>query len=207
MAYNCNILALVSGSKPIMSTETGYGDAPGDSGGVDDRTLARYAPRVYLEHFLHGIERTTMYEFYDEPGNGNFDDYGLVRTNNTPKPSYYAIKSLTSALTDPGSTFAPKSLSYVLSGNLNNVRHLLLQKRDGTYELVAWVETQSYDSVSKTDIAVPAQTITLHPANLPLSASVSTIGDSGALTASSLTFPGGTASFPVDDRVTIVAFK
>jgi hypothetical protein len=207
MSYNRTILALVSGAKPVFATETGYGDSTGDSGGVDDRTLARYVPRVYLEHFINGIERTTMYELYDEPGNANFDDYGLVRTNNAPKSSYYAIKSLISMLADPGTAAVVEPLSYVLSGNIDNVHHLLLQKRDGTYELVAWVETQSYDSQSKTDVAVPAQTVTLRPASLPSSASIATIGDTGTLSTSPLTLVGGTASFPVDDRVTIVSFK
>jgi hypothetical protein len=207
LAYNCNIVGIVSGSKPLYSTETGYGNSPDDSGGVDNQTLAKYVPRLYLEHYLKGIARTTLYEFYDEPGNGDFDDYGLVEQNNTPKPSYYALKSLIGALADPGPTFTTKKLSYVLSGNMDNVQHLSLQKRNGAYELVLWVETESYNPTTKTDITVPAQTISLAPTGSPGSGTISVIGDSGNVTTSPLSFTNGVASFSVNDHVTIVSFE
>jgi hypothetical protein len=207
LAYNCNITAIISGTKPVMSTETGYGNSPSDSGGVDNQTLAKYVPRLFLEHYLKGVDRTTIYEFYDEPGNGEFDDYGLVEQNNTPKPSYYAIQSLIGALADPGATFTTTKLSYVLAGNTNNVQHLLLQKRNGTYELLLWVETESYDPTTKTDITVPAQTVTLDPADSPGTGTIAVISDTGSLTTSSLSFPNGVATFTVNDQVTIVSFK
>jgi hypothetical protein len=207
LPYNLNVCAVVSGAKPLISTENGYGNAPTDSGGVDNATLAKYVPRLYLEHYLHGVRRTTVYEFYDEPGNGDFDDFGLVEQNNTPKPSYYAIQSLIATLADPGGGFTPTLLRYVLGGNVNNLRHLLLQRRNGTYELVLWLEVQSYDPNTKTDIPVAPQTVTLTPGFSPSSASFATIGDSGTLTTGSVTFAGGVASLPIDDHVTIVSFK
>jgi hypothetical protein len=205
--YNVNIGAIVSGTKPIMATETGYGDLASLAGSVDSRTLARYVPRTYLEHFLHGISRTTTYEFYDEPGSGNFANFGIVNADNTPKSSYYAIQSLISTLTDPGTNYTPQSTSYYLTGNLNNVHHLMLQKRNGTYELVIWVEAQGYDPNAKVDLTVPAQTVSLQPAHVPTTASIATIGDTGKLTSSSLSFSNGVASFAIDDHVTIVSFK
>jgi hypothetical protein len=207
LTWGMNIAAIVGGAKPVTSTETGYSSSLTDSGGVDSRTLARYIPRTYLEHFLYGIKHTTLYEFYDEPGNGTFGNFGLVAVNQTPKSSYFAIQSLINSLADPGTTFSTQPLSYVLTGNMNNVKHLLLQKRDGTYQLVIWLETASFDPNAKIDLAVAPQIVTLRPTSVPALASVSTIGDSGALTTTSLPFPSGVATISVDDRVTIVSFK
>jgi len=207
ISWSQNIEAIVSGTKPEISTETGYSNLPSNGGSVDSQTLARYAPRTYLEHYLHGIHRTTMYEFYDEPNTGNFSNFGLVGATNTPKSSYYAIQSLIGLLADPGSVFTTSPCSYVLTGNMSNVQHLLMQKRNGTYELALWVETESYDPVNKVDIAVPAQTVTLQPTTLPSTSSIATIGDSGSVTTGSVSFPNGIATLTIDDHVTIVSFK
>ena len=206
ISYNLNSAAIVSGTKPIIATETGYGDAPTDTGGVDDQTLSRYVPRIFLLHFLDGVPRTTIYELYDEPGGGNFDDFGLVTLSNTPKSSYYALQSLIGALADPGSSFATTPLTYVLAGNVNNLQHLLLQKRTGTCELVLWLETMSYNPTTKTDILVPAQAVTLKLENATASATISTIGNTGALTSSPLPFVNGTATIQVNDQVSIITF-
>jgi hypothetical protein len=199
-----NVSAINSGSNPIWATEAGYQDA--GTTRVDDRTLARYVPRLFLENFLHNIDRTTIYAFYDDGGIAP-DHFGLVTPSNAPKSSYYAIKSLIHSLADPGPTFSSTSLSYMLAGSTSNVQHLLLQKRDGTYELVLWVETESYNPSTFSDIVVSAQTLTLKPAHLPSTASITTIGDSGNATSIPLAFPGGIASFAIDDHVTIVSFK
>jgi hypothetical protein len=207
IAYNIAISAPVSGSHPALSTETGYSSSPSDTEGVDSRTLARYIPRIFLEHYLHGIARTTLYEFYDEPGTGAFANFGLVTASNAPKSSYYALTSLIATLNDQGSSFTPTPLRYLLTGNMNNVHHLLLQRRDGTYQLVMWVEVAGYDPLTKADVTVPPQAVTLAPANGATSGSIATIGDDGKLITSAITFTNGVASFNVDDRVAIVSFK
>ncbi len=207
MAYNLAICKIVDGTKPILSTESGYNSVTSDTGGVDGQTLARYIPRLYLEHFLHGIPRSNLYEFYDEPGAGTSADSGLVSADNVPKPSYYAVQSLIALLADPGSAFVTQPLSYELSGDVTNVNHLLLQKRDGTYELVIWVETPSFDPIGKTDIAVPAQSVTITLPTQPSSARFSTIGDTGSLTSTAIAFSGGLTTIAIDDHVSIVSFK
>jgi hypothetical protein len=207
IAWNMNVCAVVSGTKPVMATESGYSSSPLNSGGVDSKTLGKYILRTYLNHFLNGIPRTTLYEFYDEPGNTDFNQFGLVDANNVPRSSYYAIKSLIGLLADSGAAFTPKAQSYVLTGNMTNIRHLLLQKRDGTNELIVWVEARGYDQNTKTDIPVAPQSIILQPAALPLAASASTIGDSGNVAVVPLTFSSGATSLSVDDHVTVITFK
>jgi len=207
ITWNKNLCAVVSGTKPVQATETGYSSSPLNSGSIDSSTLAKYIPRTYLEHYLNGVSRSTVYEFYDEPGNSNFSQFGLVDANNVPKTSYYAIKNMIAVLGDPGAPYVPQPVSYLMTGNLTNVAHLLLQKRNGTNELVLWIEAQGYDPNAKTDIPVPAQSVILQPTNVPTSASVSVIGDDGNVTAKPLTFALGTANLSIDDHVTVVTFK
>ena len=206
--FNLGVGSVVSGARGVFSTETGYSSVPTDNEGIDSRTLARYTPRIFLEHFLNGIRRTTLYELYDEPGTGRFANFGLIASNNVPKSSYYAIQSLIAALQDPGGRYwSPKALTYVLTGNVNNVHHLLLQKRNGAYQLVIWVEASGYDQASKTDLTVPLQTVTVKPSLPGPTGTIGVIGDNGMLTTKTLDFSNGAASFPIDDHVSIVSFK
>jgi hypothetical protein len=206
--FNIGIGSIVSGARGVFSTETGYSSVPTDDQGIDSRTLARYTPRIFLEHFLDGIARTTLYELYDEPGSGRFENFGLIASNNVPKSSYYSIQSLIAALQDSGGRYwSPQALTYVLTGNVNNVHHLLLQKRNGIYELVVWVEAPSYDQATKTDITVALQTITLKPSLPSPIGNIAVIGDGGTLTTRALNFSNGAATFPIDDHVSIISFK
>lgn len=207
ISMNRNVAAIVSSTKPVMASETGYGDGPADPGHIDDRTLSRYIPRIYLEHFLDGIPRTTVYEFYDEPGGLGFQDYGLVRLDNTPKPSYTVLKNLIGLLADPGSSFQPARLSYVIGGNVNQLHHVLLQKRNGTFELVLWLEVPSIDPHTRADITVPPQTVTVHLSNGVRSGTQSTFDDRGNMITTNAPLSAGTFSIPIDDRVSVLTMK
>jgi hypothetical protein len=154
--------------KPVMATETGYNtavNATSGQRGVSEAAAAKYMPRVYLEHFIRGVRRTFAYEFLDEKPNPDLTDpeqhFGMVRNDGTPKASFTAIKNLIALLADPGAAFTPGTLGYTLSGNTTNLRHTLLQKRDGTYYLVLWLNARSYNLDTNTDAAVPTQSITL----------------------------------------------
>jgi hypothetical protein len=210
IAYNIGESTINSGSKPILASETGYCDAAGSTSCVDGPTLAKYVPRIFLEHWLDGISRTAIYQFYDSgASNVMFTTFGLVTAENVPKPSYYALQSLISLLADPGPAFSAKPVTYSLSGNVNNLHHLLLEKRDGTYELVLWLETSGY-SPAGAEIAVPKQTVFLRVPSVSTSGLVGTvneIGNSGRITSTPLDSTDGSATLNVDDHVTIVSVR
>jgi len=155
---------IVSGSKPIWSTETGYDNGANYVNYVSESVSAMYLPRLLLEQFNAGIQRTYIYELLTEGGN----DFGLMRADGSYKPAYYAVSNLLNLLADKGAAFAPGKLNYTLSGGNSNLHHLLLQKRDGSFYLALWVEAQNYDPDAHTNIAVPAQNVTLKLAE-PLS--------------------------------------
>ncbi|MGI4787965.1 MAG: carbohydrate-binding protein [Janthinobacterium lividum] len=155
--------------KAMAETETGYFTGTAN-GAVSQTVLAKYVPRLLLEHFNFGVRRIYLYSF-DDTGTDltNADENrGLVLNNGTPKPAYMALKSLIHLLTEGtlnGSTslwsspaFTPGNLTYTMTvspvenytepnsgqtvnyDQTNLVHHLLLQKSSGDYFLTLWHE-------------------------------------------------------------------
>lgn len=154
--------------KPVWATETGYHNAVhATSGqpGVSERAAAKYIPRTYLDYFTAGVQRTFVYEFVDEfkdAGRQNPEArFGMVHRDGTPKQSFYAMKNLIGLLADQGKSFKPGMLPYSLSGDVTNLHQLLLQKRDGSYQLILWLDTKSYDLSSHSNVSAPQQSVNL----------------------------------------------
>jgi len=142
IAYNQGAAAQTSGSKPIIATETGYGTAT-TRNQVPEAIQAKYVPRLYLEQYMHGVPRTFEYELVDE-GSDAFTHFGLLHGDGSPKPAYTALASLLNLLADTSGT-TRTGLSYAISGNTQNLHHLLIHKGNGTFYLAYWLETSSYD--------------------------------------------------------------
>jgi hypothetical protein len=158
----------VSKAKPLIATETGYHNAlrqPSGHPGVSERAEGKYIPRQYLEYFNRGFKRTYGYEFinqYPDPDNNEQEkNFGLLRNDGTAKPAYTALKNMIDLLEDPGANFRTKSLNYSLSGNTGGVHRTLLQKRDGRFYLILWLEKSSFNTDTKKDISVPSQRVKL----------------------------------------------
>lgn len=166
-----HVRTITGKTKPLWATETGYHNYIKDDLGISERAAAKYLPRLLLENFKRGIKRAYLYEFInqkpDKEGDGQ-QNYGLLKTDGSPKPAFTAIKNLISLLKDPGTSFSLKSLDYKLSGNTNNVHHTLLQKRDGSFYLIVWQEVRSWDNKNKKDIAIAPRKVTLN-LNTPVS--------------------------------------
>jgi hypothetical protein len=216
--WSTNIMAQVSGTKPIMTTETGWGDGTG-ANEVPAAVKARYVTRLFLEQYRQGVVRTIQYQFCDNTGDPL--DYGIVASDMTPKPAYTALASLMGALADPGPAFALTFLDYSLTttapeggsagdggdGGIDpNLHSLLFEKRTGTFELVLWLEEQGYDPNSTPPALIPVTPVTATlEVKTPLkTAKLGTIDDTGTLALLPLAFTGGEASVSVTDRVSIV---
>jgi hypothetical protein len=208
LANTLGTAAIESGSRPVMATETGYGVMPpSSSGNVSSAVLAKYVPRTLLMHYKAGIVRTYDYEFFDQNDSGaKFTNYGLVDLNCNPKPSYNALKSLIGALSDPGPAFSPPAQTYTIAGDVTNVQHLMMMKRNGTYYLALWIETPSWNPTSYTPITVAPQTISIHAAAPLTSVSASTLNDSGTFVSTPTTLdPTNTiVTINVTDSVTLL---
>ena len=183
LAYNLGVSTQVGGSKPILVTEAGYSDQL-DQYAVPAVTKARYMVRMLLGNWNGGAARTYVYELVDE-GAPNFSHYGLVDSVGNAKPAYTALASLLGHLADSGGSFSPAALSYNFVAP-STVSHTLLQRRNGSYELIVWNEVSEWNPDTSTSIATTPQTVQLTFAAPPSAIKQSTFGDSGTLTATQL---------------------
>jgi hypothetical protein len=119
---------------------------------------AKYAQRTLLEMFNAGIVKSYFYELVDEVTSTG---YGMMTSSVQPKLAYNAVTNLLGLLEDPGSSFQPGALSYTLTGAASDVHHLLLQKRNGTFYLVLWIEASGYNEAANVATPVASQNVQL----------------------------------------------
>lgn len=194
--------------KPIVTTETGYSDDPSRAGHVPPSIAAIYTPRVVLEQYLHGIERTYIYELCDpEPGGGADAGYGLLHRDGSPKPAFTALKNLLTLLADPGPAHAVQPLNAVIDGGGANLHRLAFQKRDGSYYLALWVEASVYDVDARTPVAVPVQSVTVRvPSPLQIVAARQWDAE-GRVTTTPIAPPAGGGPVTVGDRLLVLEIR
>jgi hypothetical protein len=202
IAYNIALAAVESGGKPVVATETGYSDAT-DQYAVPAATKLRYTLRTLLEHWNAGVTRTYFYELADEGAAPPFSHYGLTDATGTPKPAYVGLKNLLSHLADPGGSFPATPLAYTL-GAASSVHHTLLQKRNGHYVLILWVEQPEWDPNTSTALTVATQTATLTFAKIPSAVAATTFDNGGNVATTSVAASGGKVTLQITASPTIV---
>ena len=200
-----------SGSKPVMATETGYHTAVGWTGEhkpVSEAAMATYVPRMFFEYFRRGVVRTFSYELLDE-GSGaseREDSFGLLRHDLSEKPAFAALRNTIDVLGDPGAPFAPEPLDYSLSGNQDNLRQVLLQKRDGSYYLALWRTSSVWDPVRRAALDPSPASVTVS-VNRSLASAERFAPNSSAASLASFSDPNGPLTVSVGPRVTILRLR
>ncbi|HET6308920.1 MAG TPA: hypothetical protein VFG12_17145, partial [Rhodopila sp.] len=123
-------------SLPRVTTETGW-DSVANPGG--ESVQGKVLVNTYLAQFARGWRYTFIYELGDGEGGGG--NQGLFHADWSPKPAATYIHNLTSILADRGTAEAAAGvLDYAIADQPATVHDLLLQKSDGTFELVVWGE-------------------------------------------------------------------
>ena len=160
--------------KKLWITETGYEEkVEGEQNKylVTRKAKAKYLPRIYANYYLQGqIEKTFLFQLLSAvtiyP-----TGYSIIDTNLQPTPAYYAIKNMISLLGEAEwndkkqswqyPDFETSSLKYTLEGDNTDLKHLLLQKSDGTFYLLLWQEVYAYDDRIGKDLLNPDRPIKL----------------------------------------------
>jgi hypothetical protein len=189
---------------PSVLTETGYMSYPSTTTPftLPESVAASYVPRTLLLSYMHGIKRTHIYELLDEVSSPG---YGLLHGDLSPKPAFNAVKNLLDLLADPGASgFTPGSLQYSISGGGASLNRLLLQKSDGSFLLVLWLEKSSWDAANAVPVAVAAQSITLNLTDSYFAATSYQFDTTGNSTPSTPSMDENSTSLSVTDQLTIV---
>lgn len=120
---------------PLIETENGYKMSGGLKGhpAVSQRTAAKYSPRLVLERLRSGVSRVYFYQLIN-----NAEDFGLLQDNGMPRLQFTALKNFITLFKDDSKPFETSSLSYSLTGDLENLLHMLFQKSDGKFLLLIW---------------------------------------------------------------------
>jgi hypothetical protein len=123
--------------------------------GVPETVAAGYLPRVLLGH-AGAATRTYLGTLAGEQAGP-----GLLGPDGAPTRALRDLANLEALLADPGPAFTPGRLAFRLSGDTDGLRQLLLQKADGRFWLVLWVEKSSWDPAGGRELAVAAQPVTV----------------------------------------------
>lgn len=163
-----NTLNNYAGNTPTVFTETGYYTYPSlGSGGVDEKTQAKYLVNALFDSVRFGIDKVFLYELLDEGGSSDTNfrhHYGLFDENNKAKASAVAVHNLTTILNDTGATaetFRAGTLDYKID-NLPTTGHsLLFEKSNGAYDIAIWNEATIWNNTTHTAIAATKTPITV----------------------------------------------
>ena len=185
-------------------TETGYISFPSTSipFTLPESVEASYIPRTLLLGFKNGFQETFFYQLLDDPSSP--PGYGLLRSDMSQKPAFTALSNLLRLLSDPGGAFTPGSLPYSIAGADSNLDHLLLEKSDGSYWLVLWLEEPSWDPVNVAPIAVSPENISINLGSSFAATTDNQFDSNGNVSSFKQSMNGSSTSLTVTDQVSVV---
>jgi hypothetical protein len=201
-------------SKPIVATEAGYHSAMNVAAGkhrpTPEKIIARYLPRLILWNLKHGVIRTYLYELVDSFARGDTDpesNFGLIRYDGSPKPSFHAIKNLIGIFSDSGAVPNPQKLDWSLTSKDPEIQTMLFQRSDGSFLLALWLGVPAWDPDQRTEVAAKSvATDIILPATIG-KATVSEFIDDGTLTARDEAIQGSRLSVMVKDTMTVIRLQ
>ena len=189
---------------PSVITETGYMAYPSTTTPytLPESIEASYVPRTLLLAYTYGVKKTYFYELLDEVSSPG---YGLLHGDLTPKPAFTALQNLLALINDSGGeSFIPGSLQYSISGAAPAMNHLLLQKHDGSFWLVLWLEESSWDQNTATPIPVSPANISINLSSLYQATTDYQFDSNGNATPFNQPMQGNSTSLTVTDKISIV---
>jgi hypothetical protein len=146
---------------PRVTTETGWDSVSGIGG---ERTQGTVLVNTYLAQFKRGWRYTFIYQLRD--GEGGEGNQGLFNSNSTPKMAATYIHNLTTILVDKINVASPGTLNYSIVDEPVTVHDLLIQKSNGTFDLVVWDEKVSGDDQVKVNLGRPHAAVNIYDVTL-----------------------------------------
>ncbi len=121
---------------PRVTTETGTSI----EGPVTEELQALNLMNLYLAQFARGYSYTSVYILRDRTDEAGNQTFGFFRPDYTPRRAAVYLHNLTTILADDGSLAEAGQLDFTIADQPETVHDLLLQRSDGTFQLVVWGE-------------------------------------------------------------------
>jgi hypothetical protein len=162
------VLRQRTGNKPVAVTEVGWSTTP--QGTICENTQAKFALRQQIQDFALGLDCAVYFLLRERhvdrpcPRWHIENHFGIVHTDNTPKPAYTALQTLYSQL-DSGCL--KSSLPAVFSAA--KVKWYLYEDNRGTVptlKLCYWLPVPAEDNFPPTTTSVKLSGVTVTPVAL-----------------------------------------
>jgi hypothetical protein len=132
-------------SLPRVTTETGCTI----EGAITEEIQALNLLSMYLDQFKRGWRHTAVYLLRDRSDEGGNQSFGFFKPDYSPRKAAVYLRNLTTILADDGTLAERGRLKYFIEHQPPTVHEMLLQKSDGTFQLVIWGErVQGSDQVT-----------------------------------------------------------
>ena len=151
--------------KPVYVTETGIstsGYASSFWGVADPYTQGVIDTNALLDAYNDGASKTFIYDLMDDTNQSSAQEnhFGLFNADGTPKPSATDIRNLISLLSGNNNPLQLGTLRYGISGLPSTAYSMLLEKPDGTFDIVVWNGNATlYNGIS--DVTPPETAVTI----------------------------------------------
>ena len=121
---------------PRVTTETGCTiDGP-----ITEEIQALNLLSMYLDQFKRGWSHTAVYLLRDRTDEAGNQSFGFFRSDYTPRKAALYLHNLTTILSDQSSLAKPGRLNYSIPEQPATAHEMLIEKSNGTFELVLWGE-------------------------------------------------------------------
>ena len=121
---------------PRVTTETGTVIR----GPVTEEMHGLHLLNLYLAQFKRGYAYTSVYILRDRTDERGNQSYGFFRPDYTPRKAAIYLHNLTTILADTDTLTEPGQLDFEILNQPRTVHDLLLQRSDGTFQLIVWGE-------------------------------------------------------------------
>lgn len=162
---------------PRVTTETGVTVG----GKITEELHASHLVNIYLAQFARGYAFTSVYLLRDREDEEGNQAFGFFRTDYTPRKAAVYLRHLMRGLADNGRRDSYGKLDYVIPFKPDTVHDLLLQRSDGTFQLVLWAERLDGSETIEIELGQKASRITIDDPS-QLGETVQTLHDIDRLT-------------------------
>ena len=136
---------------PRVTTETGCSIG----GAITEKIHGLNLMSLYLDQFKRGWSHTAVYLLRDRVDEAGNQQYGFYKPDYSPRLAAVYLHNLTTVLADRSSAKSIGTLDYHIPNEPPTVHDLLLEKSDGTFDLVVWSELVAGANQVKVNFAMP----------------------------------------------------